>query len=294
MFEGFERQRIDTGEATIAVAHGGSGPPVLLLHGFPESSAMWHRVAPELAERHTVVVPDLRGYGESSRPPAGPDHAGYSFRAMAADQVAVMRELGHERFAVVGHDRGARVTHRMALDHPGRVERAAVLDILPTLHVYENVDRALATAYYHWFFFIQPEPLPETLIAGDPLGYLRMLLGSWGGDSTEMFAPDALAAYERAFADPEVRHAMLEDYRAGASIDLEHDRADLDRRVEVPLLVMWGTRGVVGNRPVHPVGVWRERAVDVHGVGVDAGHFLVEEAPGPTLAALREFLSATR
>jgi haloacetate dehalogenase len=293
MFDGFERQRIDTGEATIAVAHGGSGPPVLLLHGFPESSAMWHAVAPELAAEHTVVVPDLRGYGESSRPPSGPDHAGYSFRAMAADQVAVMRALGHERFAVVGHDRGARVTHRMALDHPGRVERAAVLDILPTLHVYENVDRALATAYYHWFFFIQPEPLPENLIAGDPLGYLRMLLGSWGG-GTDAFAPEALAAYERAFADPEVRHAMLEDYRAGASIDLEHDRADLDRRVEVPLLVVWGTRGVVGNRPVDPVEVWRERASDVRGIGIDAGHFLVEEQPGPTLAALREFLSAAR
>jgi haloacetate dehalogenase len=290
MFGGFERQRIDTGEATIAVAHGGSGPPVLLLHGFPESSAMWHAVAPALAAEHTVVVPDLRGYGESSRPPSGPDHAGYSFRAMAADQVAVMRELGHERFAVIGHDRGARVTHRMALDHPELVERAAVLDILPTLHVYENVDRALATAYYHWFFFIQPEPLPETLIAGDPLGYLRTLLGAWG--STAEFAPEALAAYERAFADPEARHAMMEDYRAGASIDLEHDRADLDRRVEVPLLVMWGTRGVVGNRPVHPVEVWQERATDVRGVGIDAGHFLVEEAPQESLAALREFLQS--
>ncbi|MGI5125170.1 alpha/beta fold hydrolase [Pseudonocardia sp. CA-107938] len=291
MFDGFQRQRIDTGEATIAVAHGGSGPPVLLLHGFPESSAMWHAVAPQLADDFTVVVPDLRGYGESSRPPSGPDHAGYSFRAMAADQVAVMRELGHERFAVVGHDRGARVTHRMALDHPALVERAAVLDILPTLHVYENVDRTLATAYYHWFLFIQPEPLPEMLISGDPLRYLRMLLGSWGG-STDHFAPEALAAYERAFADPEARHAMLEDYRAGASVDLEHDRADLDRRVDVPLLVMWGARGVVGNRPQDPVDVWRERASDVRGVSIDAGHFLVEERPAETLAALREFLSA--
>ncbi len=290
MFDGFEKHRIDVDGATIAAAQGGTGSPVLLLHGFPESSAMWEGVAGELASDHTVVVADLRGYGESSRPPSGADHAGYSFRAMAADQVAVMRALGHERFAVIGHDRGARVTHRMALDHPDRITRAGVLDILPTLHVYENVDRALATAYYHWFFFIQPEPLPERLIDGDPLGYLRMLLGSWGG-GTDHFAPDALAAYERAFADPEARHAMLEDYRAGASIDLEHDRADLHRRVEVPLLVLWGARGVVGNRPVDPVTVWRERASDVRGASVDAGHFLVEERPAETLAVLREFLA---
>lgn len=290
MFDGFQRQRIDVDGTTIAVAHGGTGSPVLLLHGFPETSAMWDGVAAQLAADHTVVVPDLRGYGESGRPPSGPDHAGYSFRTMAADQVGVMRALGHERFAVVGHDRGARVTHRLVLDHPELVTRAAVLDILPTLHVYENVDRELATAYYHWFFFIQPEPLPERLIDGDPIGYLHRLLGSWGS-GLDHFAPDALATYERAFADPEARHAMLEDYRAGASIDLEHDRTDLDRRVDVPLLVLWGTRGVVGNRPVDPVTVWRERASDVRGVGVDAGHFLVEERPAETLAALREFLA---
>jgi haloacetate dehalogenase len=170
MFEGFETTRIDTGDATINVVHGGSGSPVLLLHGFPETSAMWAGVAPELAGSHTVMATDLRGYGQSSRPESGPDHAGYSFRAMAADQVAVMTALGHERFAVVGHDRGARVTHRMALDHPDRLTRAAVLDILPTRHVYAHVDRALATAYYHWFLFIQPFDLPERLISGDPIG----------------------------------------------------------------------------------------------------------------------------
>ncbi|MDN5861678.1 MAG: alpha/beta hydrolase [Pseudonocardia sp.] len=290
MFDGFVRQRIDVNGATIAVAHAGSGPPVLLLHGFPQSSAMWQAVAPHLVADHTVVVTDLRGYGESSRPFSGPDHAGYSFRTMAADQAAVMRALGHERFAVIGHDRGARVTHRMALDHPEVVTRAAVLDVLPTLHVYENVDRALATAYYHWFLFIQPHPLPERLIDGDPLGYLHTLLGSWGGGLGN-FAPDALAAYERAFADPDARHAMLEDYRAGASIDLEHDRADLHRRVNVPILVMWGLRSVVGNRPIDPVTVWRERASDVRGASVDAGHFLVEERPEETLAVLREFLA---
>jgi haloacetate dehalogenase len=289
MFDGFERVRIDTGEATINAVHGGTGPPVLLLHGFPQTSAMWHQVAPALARRYTVVAADLRGYGDSGRPPAGADHAGYSFRAMAADQVALMRSLGHERFAVVGHDRGARVTHRMALDAPDAVTRLAVLDILPTLHVYTHVDRRLATAYYHWFFFVQPYDLPERLIAGDPVGYLHRLLGTWGG-ALDAYAPEALAEYERIFADPDARHAMLEDYRAGASVDLEHDRADAGRRVEAPLLAMWGTRGVVGTGPENPVAVWREHATDVCGVGLDAGHFLVEERPAESLAALERFL----
>jgi haloacetate dehalogenase len=289
MFDGFERARIDTGEATINTVHGGSGPPVLLLHGFPQTSAMWAPLAAQLARTHTVVATDLRGYGESSRPESGPDHAGYSFRAMAADQVAVMAALGHQRFAVVGHDRGARVTHRMTLDHPDRVSRAALLDILPTRYVYGHVDRALATAYYHWFFFIQPADLPERLIAGDPIGYLHALLGSWGG-GLDHVAPEALASYERAFADPAARHAMLEDYRAGASIDLEHDEIDRDRRVEIPLLVVWGSRGVVGRNPVDPLEVWSAQATDVRGAVVDAGHFLAEERPEDTLAILRPFL----
>jgi haloacetate dehalogenase len=289
VFEGFERVRVDTGEATINAVHGGTGPPVLLLHGFPQTSAMWHRVAPALAQRYTVVAADLRGYGDSSRPPAGADHAGYSFRAMAADQVALMRSLGHERFAVVGHDRGARVTHRMALDAPEAVTRVAVLDILPTLHVYTHVDRRLATAYYHWFFYIQPFDVPERLIAGDPISYLHTELGRFGG-RPDAFAPEAVAEYERVFADPDARHAMMEDYRAGASIDLEHDRADAGRRVEVPLLAMWGTRGVVGTGPDNPVAVWREHATDVSGVGIDAGHYLVEERPEECLAAITRFL----
>jgi len=288
VYEGFERVSVDTGAARIAAVHGGEGPPLLLLHGFPQTKAMWHTIAPQLARTHTVVAADLRGYGDSSRPPAGDDHSGYSFRAMAADQVRLMRELGHDRFAVVGHDRGARVTHRMALDHPDAVERAAVLDVLPTLHVYDNVDRRLATAYYHWFFFIQPEPLPETLIGADPLYYLHALLGGWGSD-LGVYAPQALADYERCFTDADARHAMLEDYRAGASIDLEHDRADLDRRVEAPLLVLWGARGVVGGSG-DVLGVWRERAAEVRGSAVDAGHFLVEERPAQTLAELAAFL----
>jgi len=299
VFEGFSTTRVDTGGdngsdsggATINAVHGGSGPPVLLLHGFPQTHAMWHRVAPELARGHTVVAPDLRGYGDSSRPPEGDDHGGYSFRSMAADQVAVMRSLGHERFAVVGHDRGARVAHRMTLDHPEVVTRLAVLDIVPTLHVYEHVDKALATAYYHWFFFIQPAPLPERLIDGDPIGYLHALLGGWGS-GLSVFAPEALAEYERCFAEADARHAMLEDYRAGASIDLEHDRADVDRKVEVPTLVVWGENGVVGRRPENPLDVWRERASDVRGTAVDAGHFLVEERPAETLDLLAGFLAA--
>lgn len=289
MFEGFERVRSTTGGVTVMGWRGGSGQAVLLLHGFPQTCAMWHRLAPELARDHTVVVADLRGYGDSSRPPSGPDHAAYSFRAMAGDQAALMASLGHERFAVVGHDRGARVAHRMALDHPDAVTRVAVLDILPTLHVYTHVDRDLATSYYHWFFFIQPFDLPERLISADPIHYLHTLLGGWGS-GLDVFAPEALAEYERCFADPDVRHAMMEDYRAGASVDLAHDRADLDRRVQAPMLVLWGARGVVGRGPADPLAVWSGLGTDVRGAVVDAGHFLVEQRPDETRAVLAEFL----
>jgi haloacetate dehalogenase len=290
VFDGFERVRQEIDGVRINAVRGGAGPPVLLLHGFPQTHAMWHRIAPELARDHTVVAPDLRGYGDSGRPPSGADHAGYSFRAMAADQVGLMRALGHEAFAVVGHDRGARVSHRMALDHPAAVTRVAVLDILPTLHLYTHIDQDLATAYYHWFFFIQPADLPERLISADPVGYLHTLLGGWGS-GLGAFAPEALAEYERCFADADARHAMLEDYRAGASIDLEHDRADGDRRVGVPLLALWGARSVVARSPVDPLDVWRSRGGDVRGSTVDAGHFLAEERPAETLAVLRDFLS---
>jgi haloacetate dehalogenase len=264
---------------------------VLLLHGFPQSHVMWWPVMRELAARHTVVATDLRGYGESDRPPAGADHSGYSFRAMAADQVGVMEQLGFARFAVVGHDRGARVTHRLAVDHVDRVERVALLDILPTSYVYEHVDRALAQAYYHWFFFIQPADLPERLIAGDPIYYLHRLLGSWGSGLAAHDA-EALAAYEKAFADPEARHAMLEDYRAGATVDLVHDAEGA--QLTVPTLVLWGEAGVVGRNPEAPTEVWRRYAADpglVTGRGVPgAGHFLVEENLADTLAALTDFL----
>ncbi|TFV76794.1 alpha/beta hydrolase [Blastococcus sp. CT_GayMR19] len=279
------------GDVTVHAAVGGDGPPVLLLHGFPQTHVMWHRVAPALARSHTVVAADLRGYGDSSRPPAGADHAGYSFRAMAADQHALMTALGHERYAVVGHDRGARVAHRLALDEPDAVTHVALLDILPTAHVYDSVDRRLATAYYHWFFFIQPAPVPERLIAGDPIGYLHSLLGGWGS-RLDAQDPGALKEYERCFLDADARSAMLEDYRAGASVDYDLDTADAaaGRRVAAPLLVLWGSRSVVGRGPDDPLTVWRTRAGEVSGHAVDAGHFLAEERPAETAAALEEFL----
>ena len=274
---------------------GGEGPPVLLLHGFPQTHAMWAPVADDLARDHTVVATDLRGYGDSGRPESGDDHAGYSFRAMAADQAEVMSQLGYGEFTVIGHDRGARVTHRMLLDHPDRVTRTALLDILPTPYVYAHTDSALATAYYHWFFFIQPADLPERLIACDPVGYLHTLLGGWGS-GLDAHPADALAAYERAFADPAARHAMMEDYRAGATIDLEHDAASAEsgERITVPTLVLWGDAGVVGANAESPLEVWRREAADpglVTGRAVTgAGHFLVDEQPATTAAELRGFL----
>jgi haloacetate dehalogenase len=249
---------------------------------------MWRPVIAALATHYTVVAPDLRGYGRSDLAPDGD----YSFRAMAADPVAVMAELGFERFAVVGHDRGARTAHRLAQDHPAQVSRVALLDIMPTDYVYGTVDRRVATAYYHWFLYVQPFPLPENLLAGDPIGYLHSLLNSWGS-GLESHPAEALAAYEEAFADPERRHAMLEDYRAGAGIDLEHDATAGPLRC--PTLVLWGARGAVAGYAESPVDVWRTRAADpalVSGHAIpDAGHFLVEENLPATLAALRGFLA---
>lgn len=291
----FEPVDVDVDGVRIHAVRGGAGPPVLLLHGFPQSHVMWRRIAPELAREHTVVAADLRGYGDSDRPDAGADHAGYAFRAMAADQVGLMAAFGFDRFTVIGHDRGARVTHRMALDHPDRVERLALLDILPTAHVYANVDRTLATAYYHWFFLIQPADLPERLIAGDPRYFLHRSLGSWGS-GLDAHAPEALREYERVFADPAARKAMIEDYRAGASIDLEHDAASTaaGQRIAAPCLVLWGERGVVGRHRTGPLDVWRPLAGEpdlvTGSVITGAGHFLAEENHTDTLAAVQAFL----
>ncbi len=289
MFEGFSTRDVDTGGARVHLRVGGNGPPVLLLHGYPQTHAMWHRIAPELAKRCTVVAADLRGYGDSGKPPAGADHAGYSKRAMAQDQVDAMRALGHERFAVVGHDRGARVTHRMCLDHADRVTRAAVLDVCPTATMFAATDKAFATAYYHWFFLIQPFDLPERLIGADPGYYLGRSMGSWSRTG-DVFAPEALAEYQRCFRKPETIHATCEDYRAAATIDLEHDAADASKKIRCPLLVLWGGKGVVG-RMFDPIAAWREKATDVSGQPIECGHFLPEERPQETLAALLAFLT---
>jgi haloacetate dehalogenase len=289
LFEGFERERVETTGVVIELVRGGGGPPVLLLHGYPQTHAMWHLVAPRLAEDFTVVAADLRGYGDSSKPFGDEDHSTYSKRAMALDMAEVMDSLGFDSFAVVGHDRGARAGHRMALDYPDRITKLAALDIVPTRHIFRTVGKDLATAYYHWFFYIQPYDLPETLIGANPGYYLRKKLGGWG-TKLETFAPEVLAEYERCY-DAATIHASCEDYRAAASIDLVHDEADRDegRKVECPLLALWAGRGVMES--IYDVrSVWREYANDVRGKPLDAGHFLAEERPEETAREVKRFL----
>jgi haloacetate dehalogenase len=288
MFEGFESRSITTSGATIRAVIGGSGPPLLLLHDYPQTHVMWHKIAPRLAERFTVVAADLRGYGDSSKPPGGEKHANYAKRAMALDQLELMRQLGFPRFQLVGHDRGGRVAHRLALDHPEAVDRVAVLDIAPTATMYAKTDRRFATAYFHWFFLIQPFDLPERLIGGDPDYYLTR---NWRGRTPGIFTDAAVAEYKRCFRDPATIHATCEDYRAAAGIDLEHDAADSDRRIACPFLVLWGEQGIIGEL-YDPIAAWREKALDVRGQGLPCGHYLAEEAPDATLAALRGFLAA--
>jgi len=289
LFPGFASRRIAASGAEVQLVIGGSGPPLLLLHGYPQTHAMWHKIAPRLAERFTVVAPDLRGYGDSSKPDGGADHSGYSKRSMARDQVEVMEALGFDRFQVVAHDRGARVAHRMALDHSRRVLKLAVLDISPTRIMYSKTDMAFATAYYHWLFLIQPFDLPERLIGSDPGYYLRKKLGGWGSAGLAIFDSRALAEYDRCFRDPATIHASCEDYRAAASIDLEHDDADASQRVACPMLVLWGDKGVV-HRLFDPIADWRRVAIDVRGRALPSGHYLAEEAPEATLAEVLKFL----
>lgn len=290
MFEKFAERRIANSGAEIHVLVGGDGPALLLLHGFPQSHVMWHRVAPRLAERFTVVVPDLRGYGESSKPAGDPGHETYSKRATALDQVEVMAALGYDRFRLAGHDRGARVAHRLVLDHPDRVERVAFLDIVPTLEVFARIDQRMATAYYHWFFLIQPNGLPEHMIGLDPEFYLRRVLGSIGS-TAEVFDAEALAAYLAAFRNPATVHAMCEDYRAAATIDQVHDREDraAGRTVDCPALVLWGERSAVGRLYDDPLGIWRPYAPAIQGHPMPSGHFIPEEAPEETAQALLTF-----
>jgi haloacetate dehalogenase len=297
-FDGFAGDLHPAGETELFARTGGNpaGPPVLLLHGYPQTHVMWQRVAQRLAADFALVIPDLRGYGDSTPPPpaATPelDHAQHSKRAMAADMVALMRSLGHERFAVVGHDRGGRVAHRLALDHPKCVERLAVIDIVPTVDMYDATEMRSASWYYHWFFLIQPAPLPERMIGGDPSFYLRWTLGAWGSNGLGFVEPEALAEYERCFCRAAAIHASCEDYRAGATIDLEHDRASraAGAKVACDMLVLWGERGVVG-RLFDPVAIWRAQcAAPVSGQAMAAGHFIPEELPAETAAHLLAFL----
>jgi haloacetate dehalogenase len=289
MLEGFVSTKVKTAAGIeIHVTAGGKGRPLLLLHGYPQTHVMWHKIAPNLAERFTVVMPDLRGYGDSAKPTPDDKHLNYSKRAMAQDQIDVMRALGFSSFQAIGHDRGGRVLHRLCLDHPDAVERAAVLDIGPTASMYEHTDKAFATAYFHWFFLIQPRDLPERMIGADPDGWLGRLLGHWSR-KPGVFSDNAVAEYTRCFRDAACIAATCEDYRAAATIDLEHDGADAERRVTCPLLVLWGAEGVVG-RMFDAPALWREKATDVRGRALPCGHFLPEEAPHETLAALQEFL----
>jgi haloacetate dehalogenase len=287
MFEGFTRTDIEVPGAKIHLRHGGSGPPLLLLHGNPLTHVMWHKIAPRLAEEFTVVAADLRGYGDSSKPPGGDDSIGYSFRTMAQDQVEVMRKLGFERYLVAGHDRGARVAHRMALDSPERVERVAFLDIVPTHHMLSNIPKQWAVDSYHWFFMAQPFDYPEQMLISYGLErYIRKKLDK-KGVGLSGFTPEAMAEYIRC-CTPENIHAVCEDYRAAVGIDLVHDEADLNRKIEMPMLVLWGERSHV-NRSYKPMEAWRARATDVRGKMLPCGHYPAEQVPDETYAELRDF-----
>ena len=293
MFNGFKISKVQTTGADINVVSGGQGPPVLLLHGNPQTHVMWHKIAAPLAGEFTVVAADLRGYGDSSKPADGENHFNYSKRAMALDQVEVMSHFGFEKFAVVGHDRGGRVGHRMALDHPDRVTKLVVIDIVPTYKLLHSVNNEVATAFYHWFFLIQPAPFPETLIANNAEFYLKYMMfrdmvhnevPAWMGE-------DAFAEYLRCYRDPTALHATCGDYRAGESIDMKHDEEDLSRKVTCPVLALWGKQEAVG-KYFDVLSVWRERAANVNGKPVAGRHFLPEEAPDEVLLELQAFLKS--
>ncbi|WP_110399167.1 alpha/beta fold hydrolase [Sphaerotilus hippei] len=293
LFPGFSTQDLTTEPGVhIRVRTGGRGAPLLLLHGHPQTHAIWHKVAPALAAHFTLVLADLRGYGDSARPAGDAGHLAHSKRTMARDMLHVMRSLGHERFSVLAHDRGARVAHRLALDHAAAVRRLVLLDIAPTLAMYEQTGEAFARAYWHWFFLIQPAPLPERLIAADPAAYVRDVMGRRSAGLAP-FDPRALAEYQRTLALPGTAHGICEDYRASAGIDLEHDRTDRDRgvRLAAPLLALWGRDGVV-HRCFQPLAEWRRVADDVRGEALPCGHYIAEEAPDVLLQAALPFLTA--
>jgi haloacetate dehalogenase len=285
MFDGFTLSMIDIGEVTLRVRHGGNGPPLLLLHGHPQTHVMWHAIAPQLAQDFTVIVPDLRGYGESSKPETTPDHMPYSKRVMAQDQVALMRHFGHEQFSVAGHDRGGRCAYRLALDHPERVRKLAVLDIIPTGEAFRRTNMAFGLGYWHWFFLAQPSPLPEQLIGGNPDSY-------YFRTGRELFHPEALADYLRCCHDPETIHAMCEDYRAGATIDYQLDEADRGvKRIQCPVLVLWGAQGPLAQW-YDVLSIWCDWGEDVRGEAINSGHYLAEEMPDKTFEALHTFFTS--
>jgi haloacetate dehalogenase len=291
MFEQFQRDECEVNGVRIAYRKGGSGPPLLLLHGYPQTHVIWHKVADQLADRFTVVAADLRGYGDSSKPEGGGDHIAYSKREMARDQVELMRALGFDHFDIMAHDRGARVSHRLAMDHPAAVRRLILLDIAPTLAMYSQTDETFARAYWHWFFLIRPAPLPETLLEADPELVLRTAVAT-RADHVHPFSDAAYAEYLRCMKLPGTIHAFCEDYRASAGIDLQHDREDraAGGRIEAPLLVLWGAKGIV-ERCFDPLKEWREVATNVQGKALPAGHYIPEEVPDLLLEKALEFLA---
>ncbi len=287
MFSGFIKEKIAVSETHINLVRGGEGPPLLLLHGYPQSHVMWHKVADKLAKQFSLVIPDLRGYGDSGKPPSDENHFNYSKRASARDQVEMMAELGHDRFMIAGHDRGGRVAHRMAIDYGDKVQKLCVLDIVPTYRVFADTEKELATKYWHWFFLIQKSPLPETLIGNNVEFYLRTMFGSWGNNNG-FVTEQAFAEYLRCLESPETIHTTCEDYRAGASIDLDHDKADINQKISCPLLALWGEFGAM-HTMYNVLETWRERAVDVNGWPVKCGHFIPEEAPDAIVETFSKF-----
>ena len=291
MFPNFTTQRIQLPDLILHTRIGGSGPPLLLLHGYPQTHVMWHKVAPTLAQHFTLICPDLRGYGDSDAPAPtleqDPHHLTYAKRTVAQDLISLMSQLGFDTFMAAGHDRGGRVLHRLLLDHPHKVTRAALLDIVPTRYIFETIDQQMATLYEHWFFLIQPDGFPERLIGQDPDYYLTTKLNRWSA-KPDAFSPEAMAEYLRCFRRLEVIHGSCEDYRAAASIDLEHDEADLDRKIECPLLVIWGGKGAM-ERNYDVLDIWNERATKVQGHPLSCGHFVSEEAPEETAQAFIKF-----
>lgn len=293
LFPGFDSHYVDTKAGRIFLRQGGKGSPLLLLHGFPQSHVMWHKVAPKLAEQHTLVIPDLPGYGWSAAPVEGADHAPYSKRAMAAAMVEVMEHLGFAHFSLMGHDRGARAGYRLGLDHPGRLDALVVLDIVPTYVMWHKMDRARALQVYHWSMLAQPKPLPEKLIGAHPAWFLDWTMASWtAAKDLSAFDPRAMVQYRAAISSPDRLHAMCEDYRAGATIDLAHDEADLAaaRTLSCPVFVLWGSAGIP-SRGVSPLEAWTAFAPKLDGTGVEAGHFVCEEAPEAMLQAVMPFLA---